>query len=239
MDSVQYLEMRPQLNTPTFTPGHGIPQSCLTPPGPDIAFICILVKESYGQATLRNVTEYMKTAENQSDYNQVYLSGGQAVLGPSKPPPDLGFWATSFGSQTSCEIVTNTCYFPDFTFINPSINLYGDFNCTTAGLNLTGSFSDLDKGSAPYGLISQYYNDTQKLHQVDGGETLVDQGSTQILWGLVFELQFLGASLGPIYGNNLTDPNPTSFGLVTQPSGVGAGILSCETNLSEIVSKSV
>ena len=242
MDSVQYLEMRPQPNAPTFTPGRGLPQSCLTPDfpeaGEDIALGCILAPETDGPDSLLNMSEYMRTAENQSNYNQVYLSGGQAVLGPSRPPPDLDFSATSFGSQTNCQMVTDLCYVPFVTIEGPEPSQYADNGCntTTAGLNLTGSFGDLE--DAEYGLIFQYYNDTQKLHQVVGGEVLVDQGSTQLFWGLVFELQFAGALLGSVSVNNLTNNSePASFGLVPQPGGAGAGILSCETKLSEIVSK--
>ena len=108
----------------------------------------------------------MKTAENQSNYNQVYLRSGQAVLGPSRPPPDLDFSVTSFGSQTSCEIVTDLYYSPFFTYEGPEPSQYSEYNCntTTAGLNLNGSFGDLDCGDTEYGLIFQYYNDTQKLY---------------------------------------------------------------------------
>ncbi len=259
MDSVQYLEMRPQPNAPTFTPGRGIPQSCLTPDfpeaGEDIALGCILAPETDGPDSLLNVSEYMRTVENQSNYNQVYLSSGQAVLGPRGPPQDLDSSATSFGSKTSCDMVTNLCYSPEVTIEGPEPSQYSDFDCntTTAGLNLTGSFVDLtysdssgggssgaEYGDAGYGLLFQYYNDTQKLHQVVSGEVLVDQRSTQLFWGLVFELQFAVALLGSVYSTNLTNnSDPASFGLVTQPGGAGAGILSCETNLSEIVSKGV
>lgn len=247
MDSVQYLEMRTQPNAPTFTPGRGIPQSCLTPDfpeaGEDIALACILAPETGGPASLLNVSEYMRTAENQSNYNQVYFSGGQAVLGPSRPPPDLDFSATSFGSQTNCQMVTDLCYVPFVTFEGPEPSLYADYGCntTTAGLNLTGSFSDVAYGDdidGVYGLLFQYYNDTHKLHQVVNREVLVDQGSTQLFWGLVFELQFAGAL--SVDSNNMTNSSqPASFGLIQQPSGAFAGILSCETNLSEIVSKDI
>ena len=194
--------MRPQPNAPTFTPGRGIPQSCLTPDfpeaGEDIALGCILALETDGPESLLNVSEYMKTAENQSNDNQVYLSGGQAVLGPSGPPQDLDFSETSFGSQTSCEMVTNLCDSPRVTIEGPEPSQYSepDCNTTTAGLNLTGSFDDVaygdssgaGNGNAEYRLLFQYYNNTQKLRQVASGEILVDQGSTQLFWGLVFEL---------------------------------------------------
>ena len=251
MDSVQYLERRSQPNAPSFTPGRGIPQSCLTRDfpgglGTELALGCILRPDTNNPNTFRtlwNASEYIRTAENQSNYNQVYLSGGQAVLGPSRPPPDLDFSATSFGSQTNCQMVTDLCYVPLVTFEGPEPYLYADYGCitTTAGLNLTGSFSDVAYGDdidGVYGLLFQYYNDTHKLHQVVNREVLVDQGSTQLFWGLVFELQFAGAL--SVDSNNMTNSSqPASFGLIQQPSGAFAGILSCETNLSEIVSKDI
>ena len=179
MDPVRYLERRSQPNIPTFAPGRGIPQSYLTLEFQRGAEGCILTYMPSGLEIVLNVLEYMRTAENQSNYNQVYLSGGQAVLGPSKPPPDLDFWATSFGSQTSCEMVTHLCYIPSSLY-DGEINLDFDYYCntTSAGLNLNGSFGDWDDGDDEYGLDFQYYNDTQKLHQMGGGETPVTQGST-------------------------------------------------------------
>ena len=165
MDSIQYLERRSQPNDPTFTPGRGISQSCLTPKFQGGAEGCILTYMPSGLEIVLNVLEYTRTAENQSNYNQVYLSGGQAVLVPKKPPPDLDFWATSFGSQTNCEMVTHLCYFPSVLY-DGERNLDFDYYCntTSAGLNLDRSFSDWDDGDDVYVLNFQYYNDTQKLH---------------------------------------------------------------------------
>ena len=241
MDPVQYLERRSQSNVPTFTPGRGIPQSCLTPEVQGGAEGCILTHMPSGLKIVLNVLEYTRTAENQSNYNEVYLSGGQAVLGRSKPPPDLDFWATSFGSQTSCEMVTPLCYFPSLLYGGEEYQ-YFDYYCnnTSAELNLNGSFSDFDDGDDEYGLTFQYYSDTRKLHQMGGGKTPVTQGSTQILWAPAFQLQLVGASSGSVDSNDLTnDIQPASFGLVQKPDEAYVGILSCEINLSEVVSKGV
>ena len=66
------------------------------------------------------------------------------------------------------------------------------------------------------------------------------QGSTQILWALAFQLQLVGASSGSVDSNNLTNDTPAaSFGLLQKLDEAYVGILSCETNLSEIVSNGV
>ena len=123
------------------------------------------------------------------------------------------------------------------------------FNCTTAGLNLTGSYTDIMDGESQYGrddygLIFQYYYDAQKLQQAESGEELVEQGSTQLFWGLIVKLPFLGFYLGSSYIGNATlgkvnTSLSASFGLILQSNEYVAGIVSCETNLSEIVRKSV
>ena len=91
---------------------------------------------------LLNQTEFVRTAANSSDVNMVYLSDGYAVLGPAKPPRDLDFQATGFGSQTSCRALTGLCGATStFGSFNPIVN---DFNfvcnATIAGLSMTGNF---------------------------------------------------------------------------------------------------
>jgi hypothetical protein len=58
---------------------------------------------------LKNQTEFVRTAGNQSAINQVYFRDGHAVLGPYNPPLDLDFQATSFASETSCRVVSSEC----------------------------------------------------------------------------------------------------------------------------------
>ena len=131
-------------------------------------------------------------------------------------------------------MVTDQCYFPSWLYEGEG-NQYLDYHCNTtlAGLSLNGSFSDFDDGDDEYGLTFQYYNDTQKLHQMGGGQTPVTQGSTQILWALAFQLQLIGASSGSVDSNNLTnDTQPASFGPLQKPDEAYVGILSCEINLS-------
>ena len=80
-------------------------------------------------------------------------------------------------------MVTHLSYVPSLLYEferNQDFDYY--CNTTSAGLNLNGSFSDWDDGDDEYGLDFRYYYDTQKLHQMGGGETPVTQGSTQILW---------------------------------------------------------
>ena len=105
---------------------------------------------------LINQTEYIQTARNLSNLNQVYLGFHEglqySILGPAHIPEDLDFQATSYGSHTDCRMVTTQC---------GSVSAYGDrdepesvfnFVCnnTMAGLNMTGNFAALGTSQESY-----------------------------------------------------------------------------------------
>ena len=146
-----YLELRPEQPSQAFAPGREFNSTCLTYPAGndgsyDIPFSCILELNDVPSPQLLNETEFVRTAANSSDVNQVYWSDGYAVLGPAEPPLDLDFQATGFGSQTSCRALTGLCG-ANSTFgltVGLGITDFSVFNfvcnATIAGLNMTGNF---------------------------------------------------------------------------------------------------
>jgi hypothetical protein len=98
-------------------------------------------------------------------------------------------------------------------------------NVTTAGLNLTIYF----QGSHVFGFF--YFSDDKKLHQ-ECQFSLAGIGS-QLQWSLV-----IGVDRGPDFyccESDHSDPY-SELGLVDMQAGFTLGVLSCETDLSNIVS---
>jgi hypothetical protein len=184
---------------------------------------CLFLPPDHDEFTLIDEAEYTKTGNNLSDINQLYLGDeGHTLLGPAEIPTGLGFQATSFGSRTSCEIVTDLCH------VNSSASAaYESVSCnvTAAGLNLTIYF----QGGDVFGFF--YFSDDRKLHQ-DGQFSLVGIGS-RLQWSLV-----VGVTEGQIstaVKSNHNDPY-SELELVEMQGGFGLGVLSCETDLSNVVS---
>ena len=226
---------------------------------------------------LLNETEFFRTAANTSDINLVYLSDGYAVLGPAKAPLDLDFQATSFGSQTSCRVVTGLCGANSTAGEREPYPASYNFVCdtTVAGLNMTGNFltvlapmsgSGLSTGPAvtntsqssntepldivlggntivgsSFALGFQYFDNSQKLAQTP---SLYEYyGSTedrhQLFWALVWWTPFTTA-LTKNYDISVADVVAVEFATTSAGDSSGleggsAGILSCETNISEVV----
>ena len=104
------------------------------------------------------------------------------MLGPAKPPLDLEFQATGFGSQTSCRALTGLCganstvgeripYPSDFNFV---------CNATIAGLSMTGNFlnvlaplNESGLSSGPAVTDATQGNKTDPTLVVLGGNTIV------------------------------------------------------------------
>lgn len=213
---------------------------------------------------LVNEAEFFRTAANISNANLVYLSDGYAVPGPAETPPDLDFQATSFGSQTSCRVLTGLCAaqstvgndsdLSDFNFI---------CNATVAGLNMTGNFMNLiapmDDDRPPvtnatqgnrtdphqvvlggntilgnsFSLGFQYFDDSQRLAQTYANEYYGSgEDRHQLYWALVWRAPTTTVL------THLDTPitNETAaVGLSDEWGGGSVGILSCETNISEVV----
>ena len=212
------------------------------------------------------------------------------MLGPAKPPPDLDFQATSFGSQTSCRALTRLCganssiegfspYLSDFNFVcNASIaglNMTGNFLNVLAPLNQSGFSSGpavtdhtQDNETNPHFVILggntivgssfaisfQYFNDSQRLAQTPKLDIYYGshEDRHQLYWALVWWAPFttvlthgyipLGVNATLVEETPLTNETaavPVSpyitLGDLGDQSGGSVGILSCETNISEVV----
>lgn len=217
---------------------------------------------------LINQTEFIKTVGNVSDLNRVYLGFHEglqySVLGPAHIPDELDFQATSYGSHTECRTVTTQCGAQSiYGVANYTFNA-SNFACnnTMAGLNMTGNFYYLGQAEESYtdglnmsggidnvntmvennfGWGIQYFNDSAKQEQADGGDGLglgaslytpVTNMTNQIFWALAFKLNI------PldVIGNGSQNNNPWArLDLVADQQGGAEGIMSCETNISEIV----
>ena len=214
---------------------------------------------SGGGGGLYNQTEYVKTADNQSDINQVYVIDGQAVLGQSNPTLDYEFQADSFASHTTCEMVTQRCGTHAIDPGGSDAARDTEYNCnvTNAGLKLSGNFSDLTNiqeggdsttsksagntisstyDTATYGFGFQYFNDAAKTNQ---SKTLgpQDPHTPHLYWAVVFTLGS-GWNVGDEAGTGSNGYNEGTFdnvGLAGQPGGGLGGILSCTTDLSSVV----
>ena len=178
------------------------------------------------------------------------------MLGPAHIPDNLDFQATSYGSHTECRIVTTQCGAESTHGEAPSI---GNFACnnTMAGLNMTGNFyllgqalesywggpnnssgienvNTMSQSSFTFGF--QYFDDSAKQEQVEQpsmhGLGIDESGvvlniTNQYFWALAFSLLSFAEGAQPDIpwaGLNLAD---TQIGV--------EGIMSCETNISEIV----
>ncbi|KAK0515611.1 hypothetical protein JMJ35_001645 [Cladonia borealis] len=259
--SVQYLELRPQAAPDWFNPGRGVNQSCLDDPMFDAVNNvtgCLIPVDVGSLPVLINESEYFKTAGNISDLNKVYLGFHEglqySVLGPAHIPDDLDFQATSYGSHTECRVVTTQCGAGSTHGDGPNVSNFA-CNNTVAGLNMTGNFYWLGEAIESYkggpnnfsGINNvntmsqsdfafgfQYFNDSAKQEQVEqpGDEGLgSDESGTissitnQYFWALAFSLlSFANAAQNPWARLNLVGNN----------EGGADGIMSCETNISEI-----
>ena len=291
--SVLYLELRPEQPSQAFTPGRGFNSTCLSNPlgidggSLDGPISCIIDPGHAGTIPqLLNETEFFRTAANTSNVNLVYLSDGYAVLGPAKPPLDLDFQATSFGSQTSCRALTGLCDAQSTLYEDSADPSDFNFVCnaTVAGLNMTGNFmnvlapldeSGLSSGPAvtnatqgnntePYQVVLggntivgnsfsigfQYFDDSQRLAQTPRLDEHYGSGDGspedrhQLYWALVWWAPFTTAltqgyiplGVNATLGSIPPVTNKTAaVGVSNAMRGGSFGILSCETNISEVV----
>lgn len=143
--------MIPEQTGDSFVPGRDLNSTCLSNPDGRInstqirPMNCIVWPgDAVNTPVLANDIEFFKTSGNQSENNKVYLSDGYAVLGPAKRPPDVDFTANSFGSKTSCRVVTSLCGARSTIGSRNLPPSYSNFICnSTAGLNMTGNFLSL------------------------------------------------------------------------------------------------
>lgn len=189
----------------------------------------------------------------------VYLANGLAVLGPASAPRGEDFQGSSFGSTTSCKMVTKECgtHQTDPGGSDAARDLAFACNATTAGLKLKGNFTDIYQSSARsseegsssntlssqtgtgnYNMGFQYYNDSAKtqLSTANGPE---DLGASTLYWAFVFALD-AGFASSSYAENEPGDYNSQGSNLFNDldlaglpRAGLG-GIMSCETRLLDV-----
>ena len=202
--------------------------------------------------------EFVLTANNLSTRNRVYSSGGQAVL--TNPPNavdidfnlNADFEATSFGSHTSCQMVTGVCGVNAYSSKTTGAAQETPFVCnvTEAGLDLSGNFSDisnhLQSNNNTFGLSGgsegtvksnsvgfQYFNDAKKTRRsAQLGPT--NYSSPNLWWAFIFTLDTGWETNRPI-ADVVTGEIFAETQIAALTNGGYGGILSCNTNLSQVV----
>ena len=197
-------------------------------------------------------------------YLATYEGLRYSVLGPAHIPDDLDFQATSYGSHTECCMMTTQCGAESTSINDPSFFNFV-CNNTMAGLNMTGNFAYLgeqieshdggiNNDSTPdlpienvntmsqsnFTFGFQYFYDSAKQKQVpqcySDGLGAVKNGpisntTNQYFWAFAFALDILLPFKDVAYTINPW----AKLNLVGGDQGGAEGIMSCETNISEIV----
>jgi len=205
-------------------------------------------------------TEFVRTVNNLSLLNQVYSIGGQVVIANPPMPSvsklnlNIDFQATSFASHTSCQMVTGDCGVNAYSSNTTSGAQKTPFVCnvTRAGLDVAGNFSDISshpnstnntfglfgasEGSVKsYSIGFQYFDDAEKTQRSSQlGPT--NYSSPSLWWASIFTLDSGWESdrqnADIVTGEIMAETQIASLG-----NGRWGGILSCNTNLSQVVSK--
>ena len=210
--------------------------------------------------SLVNGSEFIGTVSNLSVINRLYLIDGLALVGPSKLPLDIDFNATSFASHTKCRVVTSLCGANSLPNDFLATQKFYNFKCdaATAGLNLSGNFWTLatplnDSVPSSQGDLSepmstnnftknefalgfQYYNDPEKKVQI--GANFLNTSRPNLYWGVAFALEATWSQDQTTQNNHtgeIKDNTWAYLDLVRDQTGGASGIMSCETNVSEIV----
>lgn len=172
-----------------------------------------------------NQTESISVANNRSDISQLYKTDGYTVLGPSESPDGLEIQATSFASRTSCRTISDFC---SLGTSGPQDGLVV-CNVTAAGLSLT-----VDYPTEP---VSVYFTDDEKMHPLPP-EDLQAMNSTIQLgpylhWAFIFT-----KNNTPFMASTVDQANASSNSSepLLVPSKDSLEVLSCDTNLSDVVS---
>ncbi|KAL8754690.1 MAG: hypothetical protein Q9199_004165 [Rusavskia elegans] len=217
----------------SFTPGCGLQPACMdlprmdfqTDPGLEQITACYTTPEDAPESTAESMKqpeaiEYIATPEGW-------------IIVPGSPPANMDFEATTFGSSTSCRVVTNLCDIVqpvrtvnDTSYGGGQEEVLGDFayDCKRdrAGLELSGNASDLRNASlflsAGQGFVIEYYTDSTMTAFVTN-------------WTLL-EYEVVTYPTGSS-GNRSVTPKVGVLG----PGGTGylfTSILSCTTVLSDV-----
>ena len=168
---------------------------------------------------------------------------------------EFDYRATSFGSRTMCAMVTKQC---GPQYVDPGGSDAAEdvtYKCdpSTAGLNLAGNFSvfttssdgsgnlveDSDDGDgmmmSGFQFGTQYYHDSTMRNKSSGPPAPYNENI--LYWALVFVLEESGTDANGHLSVYAHPDDINDAGLVGLKGGLTGGILSCNTSLSEVVSK--
>ncbi|KAL8908649.1 MAG: hypothetical protein Q9171_005361 [Xanthocarpia ochracea] len=168
-----------------FAPGRGLHRDTLNPPpeGPSpLPKDCDADRDSSHCKTVRSEREYADLLTNSSKTNRIVSRPEGTMILPTDYPTIVEFIATTFGSLTSCRVVTDSCDFWEdpASWENPT------YRCTVdkAGLNLNGSFqrqtSDMFVSSNP-GFNLAYYTNSSMSTPMETGK-LWEKADHSMIW---------------------------------------------------------
>ncbi|KAL8721832.1 MAG: hypothetical protein Q9181_007624, partial [Wetmoreana brouardii] len=174
----------------SFAPGRGLPSPCLDYPGSydpeklydntSPIYDCLYQEaqsDGTGPTDLVKASEYAKILANRSDINVIYSKIEGSMILPAKPPAGTDFEATTFGSTTSCETVTDSCdlhWNTSQIFDQMFDDILYDCRLDGANFNLSGNFTEVWESG---GIRLNNYNDSTMSSPTN---TLV--GDCPILW---------------------------------------------------------
>lgn len=255
----------------TFTPGRGLRPACMdlpriAPEEPNGTTTPIPTDSEWEQmaacyTTLQPTEDAPEsTAESMKQFEAIeYIATPEGwIIVPESPPAKMDFEATTFGSSTSCKVVTNLCEIVQPTRTVNDTNHrggqmevpMGDFayDCKgdRAGLELSGNASDIRNASlflsAGHGFVVEYYTDSTMStisNEMDvRGPTLWYAVLLQlpvafVTYAALLEYEVVTNHTG-LSGNRTVTPTVGLEG----PGDTGdlfTSILSCTTVLSDVV----
>ena len=264
---MQYLQIKEVTNLSGLKPSRVIPEDCLNLPyevyekGDDKRFLkyCNIARGTAESAApvLINQAEFIRTVDNQSDVNSILDIEGISVLGPADPPTNAEFQASSFGSKTACEVITDKCYHKqEFN------NMFGTdvvFNCSknSTGVEYWGYFAHIDGAisaiahlhhndtwdmtvavgkSLEYGYQLAYFDDESFTTYNSSGniDAPEDLNLPKQWWAMAFSMPnpFIATPEAERNVSHIYD----TLGLLEAPRGRTGGIARCSTEMSFVVS---
>ena len=256
----------------TFFPSRRLPSSCFNDSWSHQVDACFYD----GNTTSDPSDEWTNILANISDENQILSVHEGSLILPAESDPDIDYYASTFGSTTSCSIATNlrdihtvvdSTYVGTSTLNSNDQDGYNDIfvNCSVdqAGFNLRASFSDLilvqgvdvieptvdaiyftdatmsqTKGSQPYGstwwsavpftIGSRYVSNTTTYNElVNSSNSINVTFSSEENPYSKKDMTLISKPLTPVFGL-VPVLNYSSY-------LIAGGILSCVTNLSDVV----
>lgn len=217
-----------------FTPGRGLSPTCLeqNQEHSDWWWYCDeLTRDAENSSGSR--------LASQRDANRIVnVSEGWLIM-PGSYPVNIDFDATTFGSFTSCKVVTNLCDIIPRSLFGHTMFAY-DCRHEKAGLDLTGNFSDIRSSSAnrftaDYGFTLREYTDPTFKIYFDSTEERNLSGPT--FWNaavIQVLMEFVG-NRDLLLTKTMVESSQSKESDRRENSYYASSILSCTTTVSDVV----